>query len=697
MTLSFRTYIATAFVALGCAAHAWAAPIKGVEVIGNERVEDATVQTYLPFKQGDDFDAGRVGDVIKTLYATGLFHKVDVRWDGATVTIDVLENPLVNQVVVEGNDSVAADRLKEGLVLKSRAIFTAAKAQQDASALEEMYRSRGKFLTTVTPQVIGRDQNRVDVIYKIAEGAETKIADVVFIGNKRFDDADLKDIIATKEKAWWRVFNSNDTFDPARMEVDKEMLRRYYLEHGYADFQVQSSVAELSRDKSKFVLTYTMTEGPQYDFGKVSVKVNADDENLNEDELNKDVTLKTGELYNAVRVEENVSKLVDVLGAKGFAFLDVQPEFARNEVEKTVDVAFAINPGPRVYINRINVEGNSRTHDEVIRREMRLAEGDAYSSTKLQRSRDRVNRLGYFKDVKIAKEETSEPDRVDLTVAVDEQSTGEFNIGAGFSSYEGLLASADVKERNFLGKGQEVALRFAVSSVKQNFNFSFTEPYFMEQELAAGIDAFNEKTDLQDESSYDQDNTGGALRFTVPLSEFTNDTTRFGYKEVKISGVGANASTLVAREAGKRGSAFVANTWARDTRDSYLDPTRGYRLALTGEYAGFGTDSSYLRGLVNGSWHTKLMDDVVLSLGGRFGAVEGMDDDLAIYEHFTAGGTTLRGFAVSGIGPRDSVTNDALGGKYMIGNNAEISFPLGGFFKELGVKGLVFTDGGLVS
>jgi outer membrane protein insertion porin family len=683
-----------AFLVLSGSARADA--VRSIEIKGNERVEGATIETYLPFRVGDSFEAGGIGDVIKTLYATGLFHEVDVRWEQGTVYIQVKENPLVNQVVVEGNKNVDTKVIKENIILKPRTVFTAAKAQRDAQLIKDMYRARGRFLTQVKPQIIGRDQNRVDVVYKVEEGEDTEISAIRFVGNKRFDDADLRQVIATKETAWWRFLGGNDNYDPNRMEVDKQLLRRHYLQHGYADFQVQSAVAELSRDKKSFYMTFTLTEGARYDFGNISVQVNAEDENLNQLNLKQELTLKTGELYDASRVEENIEKLVETLGAKGFAFLDVQPELERHEVERKIDVAFAINPGPRVYVNRINIEGNTRTQDEVIRREMRLAEGDAFSSTKLQRSRDRINRLGYFSKADITRAETEEPDRLDLTVKVEEQSTGEFNIGAGFSTFEGLLASADVRERNFLGRGQDVSVRFAVSELRQDFNFGFTEPYFLDQELAAGFDLFNEKTNLQTQSSFDLDNTGGAVRFGFPLSEFARNTTRIGFKETKISNVGFAASPLVAREAGKRSSATIANSVSLDTRDSTLTPTRGYRLSVTGTASGFGSDVNYLRGLVQGAWHKEIFDEVVLSLGGRAGAIYDLGEDLPIYEHFNAGGNNLRGFDLNGIGPRDRNTKDALGGMFLLGNSVEVSFPLPRL-DDFGVRGVLFSDGGIVT
>ncbi len=670
--------------------------IQLIKVEGNARVEKETVQSYLPFREGQKFQAFHISQAIKSLYATGLFDEVNARWDGKNIVVSVVENPLVNRVVFEGNDEINKKQLEKVIQLKARSIFTPAKAQRDVQELLAAYRQRGRFLATVKPQIIRRDQNRVDVIYNINEGEKTRIQNIGFVGNKRFDDADLQKVILTKESAWWKFLTSSDTYDPDRLDVDKELLRRYYLQHGYADFQVISAVAELSRDKKNFFITFTVSEGQKYDFGLIDVVVNADDKSLKKEELLQEVSLASGELYNALRVEKNIDTLIDFLGNKGFAFLDVTPVFEQNEAERLVDVIFEINPGPRVYVNRINVEGNTRTRDEVVRREMRLAEGDAFSVNKLKRSKDRLNRLGYFGKVDIKRAETDQPDRVDLTVAVEEQSTGEFNVGAGVSTFEGLLATADVRERNFLGKGQEVAVKFAFSGKRQDYNLSFTEPYFLGQELSAGVDLFNQQTDFQDESSYDLDNTGGALRLGFPVDEFSRNVMRLGFKETKISNVGSASSQFVKREAGKRSSLSLSNTYITDTRDSRLTPTRGYRISATIEGSGIASDVTYLRGLLNASWHKELAEDFVLSLGGRVGVINDLGEDLPIYEHFSGGGTNLRGFAIKGIGPRDKTTDDALGGMYMLGNNIELSFPLPGL-SDMGMKGILFSDGGIVT
>lgn len=698
---SLRRFAAsTAIVAIISAAPllvTYADPIKSIVITGNERVESETVRTYLPFKEGDAFDASQTSYLVRSLYATGLFANVEIGQTDGVVTVKVTENPLVNKVAFEGNKEIDSKRLAEMVSLKSRNIYSPAKVQADVQTLQGAYRSRGRFTTVVKAQLIQRDQNRVDVVYNIEEGEKTRIASINFVGNKKFADTDLSQIIATKRSAWWRFLSTSDSYDPTRLDVDKDLIRRYYLSRGYADVQVTSAVAELTRDRKDFIITYTIFEGPRYDFGTVGVALKAEAEGLDMTALSKVVTIKQGELFNAKRVDENTDKLIDNLGSKGFAFLDVKPDYVKHEAERKVDLVFNVTPGPRVYVNRINIEGNTRTRDNVIRREMRLAEGDAYSSEKLKRSRDRLTYLGYFENVDVTRAETEQPDRVDLNVKVKEQSTGEFNIGAGYSTFDGILATASVKEHNFLGKGQEVSVDFAVSQRQQNFNLGFTEPYFLGQELAAGADAFNTRTDLQDESSYDTATDGLDVRLGFPLSEFAKDDIKLGFKETKIENVGDLASSFVKAEEGKRNSLALSNNWSYDNRDSQLNPTRGYRVGVGGDYSGFGSDTDYVRLNLSGSYNYQLWEDWVLTVGGRAGAVEPTEGTLPLYEHFMGGGQNLRGFEYGGIGPRDKVTGDALGGKYMIGHNVDLNFPLGSTFDEMGITGVIFTDGGLVT
>ena len=673
---------------------AWAEQIKDIVVNGNERVETSTVKSYLGLEQGNEYSPMKARTALKSLYGTGLFDNVEIGWDNGKLIVDVQENPIVNEIRYEGNSALSDDRLEAVVALRPRAVYTPGKIQEDVKAILAAYRQSGRFLAQVNPQIIRRDQNRVDVIFAVDEGAKTKIRKIDFVGNNVYSDPDLKDVIGTKESAFWRFLSTSDSYDPDRIEFDKELLRRFYLKNGYADFRVISAVAELSKSKEDFFVTYTIDEGEVYKFGNVDVTVASRDD-IDIAELRKEVTIKQGDRYDASRIDTNIDGLIDQLGQKGFAFLDVIPVFDKNPETRTIDVTFTVRPGPRVYISRINIEGNSRTQDHVIRREMRLAEGDAFSNTRLQRSRDRLQVLDYFETVELKQEETNDPDRIAIDVKVKEKSTGEFNVGAGYSTYEGVIGTTELRERNFLGRGQTVNLAFAISGERQDINFSYVEPWFLGRELSAGVDVLNQKREYQDESSYDQKTTGGGFFMGFPLGEYLRNTVRLGVRRNTISDVGTGASTFVAAEAGTRDSIRMSNTLAYDTRDSSLLPTRGSRITWTIEYSGFGSDTNFIRNSVTASRHFPLGKGFVLSGALRGGYLYDFNDDTPLFENYNLGGFDLRGFDRAGIGPRDTTTNDALGGRLMGGHSLELRFPIPGV-KDNGVNGILFSDGGIV-
>ena len=575
-----KTSMILAGAALVSAVAAHAEEVKKVTIEGNERVEDTAVLSYINISSGDEYDPRQSSRIIKNLYNTGLFNNVEIVFTNGELVVEVEENPLVNKVAFEGNDEVVDERFREVISLKPRAVYTPSKVQKDVQTILSYYRQKGFFLTKVNPQMIKRDQNRVDVIYQIEEGQETEIKGIDFVGNERFSDNELKSLIRTKESAWWRLWGGTDLYDPDLVEIDKELLRRHYIQAGYADFNVVSAVAELTKEKDGFFITFTIHEGPSYDFGQIDVRLDAIDEDLDRDEILSTLEVKNGNVYNGALVEEDMEKLTTYLGNKGFAFLDVRPQFRQDEAARTVDVTYDIVPGPRVYVNRINIQGNDRTRDYVLRREMRFSEGDAFSASKLTRSKDRLTYLGFFEDVNVRHQETGIPDKVDIDVNVKEQSTGEFNIGAGFSSYDGPLASAEVKEKNFLGKGQEMNFSMSVSGRRQDFNFGFTEPYFMNKELSAGIDIFNEERDYQDESSYDTKRVGASLRFGVPLTEYARDFVTVGIKKTEITGIDSTASQFIRAEEGEKTAIFLSNAITYDTRDSRLTPTKGFNIQV---------------------------------------------------------------------------------------------------------------------
>ncbi len=451
------------------------------------------------------------------MFATGLFADVKFNWDGSTLTVHVVENPLINQVVFEGNDKVSEKDLTKEVQLKPRTVFTRAKVQADVGRIIELYRRNGKFAATVDPQIIQRPQNRVDLIFSISEGPTTGVARIAFIGNKIFDDSTLKDQIATEESAWYKFLASNDNYDPDRLTFDREQLRRFYLKNGYADFRVVSAVAELAPDRENFYITFTVDEGPLYKFGKVVIQSNIKE--LQPSTLRSSVPIVDGSTYNAELVDKSIDALTNAAGNKGYAFAEVHPRIKRNRDNHTIDVVFEINQGARVYVEKINITGNTHTLDKVIRREFRLVEGDAFNRVLVDRSRTRIKGLGYFKDIDIKPVQGSAPDRTVLNVAVTEQSTGELSVGAGYSTESSFVGQFAYTQRNLFGRGEYLRASIEASGIEKNFSLSFTEPYFLDRPLAAGFDLYKIITDFQ-QVEYESDTTAAGVRLGFPTSEY---------------------------------------------------------------------------------------------------------------------------------------------------------------------------------
>lgn len=672
--------------------------ISSIDITGNNRLQKELVQSYLPYSVGMTYTNGLEQKIIKSLYSTGLFSDVLVSYDNNAnkLNIQVKENPQVNKVAFEDNDELSDDVLNKIITVKSRSVFTNSKVQNDINAIQKAYRTKGFYLVEVSPEYIKRDQNRIDVIYKIVEGPKTLIEKINFIGNKMFSDAQLETVISSKEDKWWKFLSANDAYDPDRMEFDKEILRRFYLERGYADFSMQDPIAELKRDKTGFILTYTINEGVKYSFGNIDINVADTSLDLDVKKLRALIDIEKNETYSNVQIEKNIDRLVEELSNQGYAFVEVIPMIRKNKDTKQISLTFDLKPGAKIYVNRINIEGNTRTQDNVIRRQMRLEEGDALQLNKLKRSKDRLTYLDYFSKVEVTPEQTNNPDKLDLNVKVEEQSTGEFNIGAGVSSYEGVLATLDIKENNFLGKGQQVDFGFALSSKRKDFNLGITDPWFMGRELLAGVDIYSKQTSYDDESSYDEATLGTGFRLGFPINEFTKNTVRFTIENKKVEDVSSTASQFIKDLEGDRNKFAISNTYSIDTRDSKLIPTKGYNTSFTTEYAGFGGDISYIKNILRASYNYAITEDYVLTVAGRTGYIWDINDETPITENFRMGGSTLRGFANSGIGPRDKSTKDSLGGKFMVGHNVEMRYPIPGM-QDTGVNGLLFWDGGLVT
>jgi outer membrane protein insertion porin family len=683
----------TALIFSAVLAHAQNFPAASeIRIEGAQRIEPETVRSYLSIREGDPIDPEVLDRSLKSLFATGLFADVTIRREGNAVVVRVVENPIINRIAFEGNSKLSTDTLNNEIQLKPRKVFTRAQVQSDVQRILDLYRRAGRFAATVEPKVIQLPQNRVDLVFEISEGSVTEIRKITFVGNRAFSDSELRGVIQTKESAWWRILSASDSYDPDRLTFDRELLRRHYLANGYADFRVVSAVAELTPDYTGFFLTFTLEEGDRYKFGKVTIESAVRD--LQPNALREYVSIKDGDWYDAEAVDSTVTKMTDELGTLGYAFVEVRPQVRRNREAKTVDVTFTVQEGPRVYVDRINITGNMRTTDKVVRREMQLAEGDAFSTAKMRRSRQRIRNLGFFERVDLNNVPSAAADRTTVNVAVRERSTGEISFGAGYSSTSGILGDISLRERNLLGNGQDLKLRLAVGQRETNIEASFTEPYFLERNMAAGFDLFRTTRDLRRESSYDRDDLGATLRAGYGIVENLTQQLNYTIRQDDITNVSPDASLLVKEQEGTATTSSVGQSLTYDVRDNRFDPKEGYFATYSSDVAGLGGSVHYLRNRVNGGYYIPLPADFVGQINGTAGYVFGLAGDrVRITDKFFLGGANLRGFANAGAGPRDSVSGDAVGGKWIYRGSTEVTFPIG-LPAELGVRGKLFADAG---
>src|SRR6185312_1407139 len=551
------------------------------------------------------------------------------------------------------------------------------------------YRRNSRFAATVEPKIIPLEQNRIDLVFEIDEGPVTGVRGITFVGNHQFAASRLREVIQTKESRWYRFFSTSDNYDPDRLTYARELLRKFYLSEGYADFRVVSAVAELTPQRDGFLITFTIEEGERYKFGKIDL--NNSIKKVPTAELKPLLTVHTGDWYNADQVDKSISALTDALGNRGYAFIEIDPRVKRNLETHTIDTTFDVKEGPRVYVERIDITGNVRTLDKVIRREMMLVEGDAFNTSRLHRSEQRIKNLGYFKKVDITTNPGSTPDKTVIGVNVQEQSTGEFSVGVGFSTTDGVLGDISIHESNLLGRGQDLRIGTTIAQRTEQVDLSFTEPYFLERNLAAGFDVFVINQDNQLIGQFDQFTVGTTLRVGYQITEPLRQTLKYTVRKDTINNIATTASRFIQEEAGTRNTSMVGQVLLYDKRDNRLNPTSGYFAQLATDLAGLGGDVRYGRGIFTVGYYYPVAPSYVLSLGAETGYIHGINDTVRIEDRFFVGGDNLRGFKVGGIGPRDVTTNDALGGNFYYTGTVSMSYPLG-LPEELGINGYVFSD-----
>lgn len=725
--------------------------IRNIAVTGIQRLEPDTVLSYTKLRVGQPFTQESLDQALRDLYETELFADVQIRNDNGALTVEVKENPVINRIVLEGNKRLKEDKIRPEIKLAPRQIYTRSKVRADVARIIELYRRQGRFAATVEPKMVQLDQNRVDIVFEISEGPKSKVRQINIIGNEKFKDGELRSQMVTKQSRWFRIFSSGTSYDPDRLAYDQQKLRQFYLTEGYADFRVISAVAELTPDKQDFIITYVVEEGQRYKFG--DVKVNSDIRDLSGDSLTKMLPMKKGQWYNAKQVEDTVDTLSETAGLFGYAFADVSPDFNRDKDTLTMGIDFRIANAPRVYVERVDINGNTLTQDKVVRREFRLAEGDAFNSFLVKRSKDRINSLGFFQEkLDVEQKPGSAPDRIVLETNVQEKSTGELSLSAGFSSLERFIVSASITQRNFRGKGQELRTSVNYSAYSKSVEVGFTEPYFMDKNIALGgdiyrrdLNSFRYLNNNDRDTTYQQTTTGFQLRAGVPITEYMSLALRYTLnlddvtldKSTYYSDIDGNgtlecdpllAGRYLCDAIGKRTTSSLGYSLIYDTRDNRIRPTRGQNIVLSQDFAGLGGSVKYVRTRLNGSKYWPLGKGFIFSLsaeGGYIHSLEGdrrdatgaLVDPIRLTDRFFLGEPQIRGFDIRGVGPRvkrwyltkdengnyvrqagnSNVSDDALGGRIYYMARAEVEIPLGSGAREMGLRPSVFVDAGAVA
>ena len=714
-----------------------------IVVQGNRRVEADTVRAYFKAGPGERLDAAKIDAALKALYASGLFDDVHITQSGGRIVVTVVESPVINRLAFEGNHRMKDEQLQEEIQSKARDSLSRARVQADTQRIIDVYHRNGRFDVSVTPQIIERPNNRVDLIFMVKEGEKTGVKTINFVGNKSYSSWRLKEVIKTVESNLLSFLQTTDVYDPDRMEADRDLIRRFYLKHGFADVQVVSAVAEYDPAKKGFIITFTIEEGPVYHFGSVDVQSNV--RAVDSASLQSVLHMRQGDIYNGEAIEKTVEQVTIEVSRRGYPFATVRPRGDRNPQTRTINVAFVVDEGTRAYIERINIHGNIRTRDYVIRREFDIAEGDPYNRSLVDRAERRLKNLNFFKSVKITNEPGSAPDRVVLNIELEEQSTGDFSIMGGYSTAEGWLAQMSVSERNLLGTGRYGKIALTYGEFVRGAEFSFIEPYFLDQRLAAGIDLFAKETLANSYLSYGTQSYGGSFKLGIALREdlalqlrysiYTQKITLPSYlndcnninpdfvnssptPEAIIAAATQNvffnnpnnlncylygqASLPVRAElaAGATLTSLAGYGLTYNTLDNNKSPTSGLLATFGQDFAGIGGDVAYMRSAVNFNSYYEVVPDLISIVHLQAGNMIGLGgQEVRLLDDFKMGPNLVRGFSPAGLGPRDTTpgtAGDAIGGTNYWGASLEFQYPFYFLPKDSGFRGAVFFDAGSV-
>lgn len=676
-----------------------AARFSRIDVTGNRRIESDTIRSIAGIRAGQRVEPAQINEALRNLYASGFFKLVELRPEGGRLIIEVIENPTINRIAIEGNRRLGDDSLLPLLQLGPRRAYNLAAAEADALRIVEAYRAAGRFSAQVRPVIIEQSDNRVDLVYEVFEGRVTEVQRISFVGNRRYSNSRLRRVVGTKESGFLSSLFSNDTYDRDRIEFDKQLLREFYLNRGYVDFSVRSAVSELSRERDGFFTTFNVTEGAEYSFGDTTVT--AFDVSADPDEYQRLVRLRPGAVYSAREVDRVIERISDKLSDDGVVFTDVVPRVTKNEGDRTIDIEFELVRTPRIFVERIDIEGNTQTLDRVIRRQFDIVEGDPLDPRQIRKAEERIRALGFFETVRITVREGSGAESAVIDVDLEEAETGSLAFGASYGSgTAGLGGTISLTERNFLGRGQNLTAEVTFTGDSQSFRLRFEEPAFFDQDLTGGFDLFYSQVD-RETSSFQETNYGLRPFIEFPLSQDSRLRLRYRISSDEIRDPATNASPLIADEVGSALTSSIGFRYTLNKTNSRSTPSRGYFLSFDQDFAGVGGDTQYSKSVARVKGFTNLFDeDVILSAEVEGGAIVSWNDDgTRITDRFFLGGDSFRGFRFGGIGPRDSdpATNvdDALGGNLFAIARLEATFPLG-LPDQYGIFGGVFFDVGSV-
>ena len=697
LLLTFFLALATLCLGTFTPARAQTFSFSNVVIEGNERVDPATILAFAGIGRGQPVTAGGLNDAYQRLVDSNLFETVEMVPQGGTLLIRVRELPTVNVIDFQGNKRLKDEALAAIVKSQSRRAYSPAQAEADAAAITDAYEEAGRYAATVEPRIIRRDGNRVDLVFEVREGAVVEVERLAFVGNRAYSDRRLRQVLQTKQAGFFRQLISRDTFAADRVEFDKQLLRDFYLSRGFVDFQVLDAGAEITRERDAFFITFTLQEGQSYRIGNVSTVSEVD--GIDAAEFEALVKLRPGVTYSPSIIEANISRLEALAQRKGLNFIRVEPRTTRNDRNLTLDIEFAIIRGERIFVERIDIEGNTTTRDDVVRRQFRSVEGDPFNPREVRQAAERIRALGFFTTAAVEAEPGSAPDQVVVNVDVAEQPTGTLGFGLTFGADSGPGVSVNFEETNFLGRGQTVGVSIQSGTDNADASFNFAEPAFLGRDLRFGMELYYRETDNQN-SAYSTRSVGFRPSLGFPVGQNSRLDLRYRVSQDEIRGVPTASSAILQREGalGALVTSSIGYTFSYDTRRSGLNPKGGILLRFSQDFAGLGGDTTYISTSALAQVEQRVLnDDVTLRavVEGGIIATSG-DNPSRVTERFFGNGK-IRGFEGNGIGPRDlsSVNEDALGGNAFVSARFEAEFPVG-LPEEYGIRGGVFFDVGSV-